>query len=156
MSSHIREFPISNQRYPWVVIPLSPKKRFITLFAAWGKQLLEKLSKKIQENKPIFIRAINHYPREYPTSDYAARQNNYRRCLQAEFPIFVLVFFRLFFFSFFTLSRLIKSWIRAINQADNEIDCDNPGMGADRQIKNVFARHNQQIEIDCVIIKAMV
>lgn len=46
--------------------------------------------------------------------------------------------------------------MRAINQADNEIDCDNPGMGADRQIKNVFARHNQQIEIDCVIIKAMV
>ena len=41
--------------------------------------------------------------------------------------------------------------MRAINQADNEIDCDNPGMGADRQIKNVFARHNQQMEIDCVI-----
>ena len=29
-------------------------------------------------------------------------------------------------------------------------------MGADRQIKNVFARHNQQIEIDCVIDLARV
>jgi len=41
--------------------------------------------------------------------------------------------------------------VRAINQADNEIDCDNPGMGSDRQLKNVFARHNQQMEMDCVI-----
>ena len=122
-----------------------------------GKQLLEKLSKNSTRKLTYsYPRDISSIPVRHTISDYAARQIGYLRCLQAEFPIFVLVFFMLFFFSFFTLSRLIKSWIRAINQADNEIDCDNPGMGADRQIKNVFARHNQQIEIDCVIIKAMV
>ena len=75
-----------------------------------GKQLLEKLSKNSTRKLTYsYPRDISSIPVRHTISDYAARQIGYRRCLQAEFPIFDQIIFNAFsYVMFFATLRKIK------------------------------------------------